>query len=117
MKEAMGVTVLMLMATFATSCVAVRSTTQAIVAGEAQAVYAPKSPPVPSTSGDRESVSVPTPKSAPGYSFSVECPLHRGYVASHTSPRTVDGVFVGVYHCLFVGEDHERGHDFIARCN
>ena len=48
---------------------------------------------------------------------SMRCPIHDGWVATFTGTRTVDGVFVGVYHCPFVSSDHPSGHDFVARCN
>jgi hypothetical protein len=55
MKRAVGITSLLLLVALATSCVALRSTMQAIAAGEAQSVSASKSPPVPPKSGEPES--------------------------------------------------------------
>lgn len=125
MKKAMGVTLLPLLL-MATSCAAMHSerfrqgvqganegvrewqqAQQQAQRQQAQALAAEAGMPV----------AVPAPKSAPACPMSVECPIHRGYVASYTGSRTVDGVFVGVYQCPFVSEDHERGHDVVRRCN
>lgn len=123
MKKAMGVTLLPLVL-MATSCAAMHSErfrqgVQGFNEGvrEAQQAQQQAQRQQAQALAAEAGMPVAVPAAKIGCPMSTECPIHQGYVASYTGSQTVDGVFVGVYHCPFVSEDHERGHDVIRRCN